>query len=171
MRAAGLRETKAWTLRIPALLGILAGGVVFWLALDVDPHMPLYGGAASGHRKAMPETFQLVFLMFAAGAVLGGLLGRVRAHTLVIFNVCVAFIEALILSVLLLLVTVAEVQHDGWETAGVFVYAIIWGFPLVIMHLCASLAGRLARWVTLRLIRRRGPEAMGAPVTELAPLD
>lgn len=156
MRAAGLRETKSWALRLPALVAIVACSALFAEALSADPHTPLYGGAARGHREGMPPLFQSMFLTFGAGAALGGLLSRVRLHTLVLFNAASAFVAALVLSLVYMLrAHGTEGSLSSWAAAAIFFLVFNWAFPFAIFQIAAALVGRLAQRLVAAVMRQR----------------
>lgn len=161
MRAAGLRETKSWALRLPMLLAITVGTAMLTQALLADPSTPLYGGAARGHRETMPLLFQHIFLVFAAGAALGGALSRVRVHTLVLFHVAAAFVAALAMTAGVFYAALHwNLQPGAWVASSVLLGVVNWAFPFAVLMIGAALLGRLAQRVVAGIVRRvHGPTA------------
>lgn len=153
MAAAGLREGSSWALRIPALLAVVA--VVSLFAIDQSGATPsaVYGGAAVGHKAPASELFLLIFGILGANGLLTGLLGRVRIHTLLWFNVASAGLASLGLAIAFASIERSEHGFGLWTLVGIIGLAFNWIVSFAVLQMGAALVGRGLRTVALRLVR------------------
>ena len=151
MAAAGLREGSSWALRIPALLAVVA--VVSLFAVDLTGPDPsrIYGGAAVGHKAPASELFLLIFAILGIGALLTGLLGRVRIHTLLWFNVASAGLASLGLAIVFVSVESSEHGFGMWTLVGIIGLAFNWIVSFAVLQMAAALVGRGLRSLAQRL--------------------
>lgn len=152
MAAAGLREGSSWALRIPALLAVVA--VVSLFAIDRSGASPsaVYGGAAVGHKAPASELFLLIFAILGGSALLTGLLGRVRVHTLLWFNVASAGLASLGLAIVFVSIESSEHGFGMWTLVGIIGLAFNWIMSFAVLQMGAALIGRGLRTVVVQML-------------------
>jgi len=159
MAAAGLRDSTSWALRIPALLAIVAATALFSIDLVSEDPSRMYGGAAGGHKEPLSDLFKLIFVLLGAGALVGGLLSRVRTSSMLWFNVASATVAGLAISVAGLILEPTEHAFGLWTVIGILILTGNLAVGFVLFQFAGGLLGRLLQRGAAGVWRRLAPAA------------